>query len=794
MAFSYANPTSGPSAGGIGWFNFNNLSLTPGQTINGLSGVLKDGSKVTFDISSVLVSGTGRNFTANTTPTFVGAFFGTSNYTGILGKVALSTNVVFAPGSTNLVISNISVIDSNGNQVPNYSVLIADAETTGITERWTYTTNGGNWSLFTTIGNSSSPTLTGIGTTTASFIGNQPVNQNAYVLATVAPTNLTLNSNTTSASGGSQAVAIGFAVTKLKIVKNVGNRINSADQFILNIGGTPNSQATTTGSADGIQTVTADIYAAPGNTYTISEAMAPSSVSALSQYTIVTSAANATPSGTIPSTGTMPLNFTAALGDNVTYNIINAAPETFSKSVNKANADIGDVLTYTVTVNNPNNFTINNVSVSDATPIGTTYLGNLTVSAPFTGIAPSTGITITSIGANDSVFLTWQVQVNSVSPIQNPINNFASVVVPGGTSGVTNVTSTAVSHAFVAINKTVDKANANIGDTLTYTITLNNVGNVAANNVVISDPIPTGTSYIAGSVAGSVPFNGTPASGINLTAPISAGGSATITYKVIVGNIVPTINPIPNTAALNYTYTVDPASPNGVTVAKASNTVTTQISTASLNIVKNTDKVISYIGDNITYQLAITNTGNVPTNNVVISEPIPNGTIYVPGSISSNVAFSGSPMTAITLTNAIAAEETVSIAFQIKVTAIPNPNPIINVAKAAFTYTVNPQSPDGVIGTSASNTISTVVFKNNYSQQISDLIESIALEEAAIGNIANAEGAKIQKMLSLPGVSTNQLLCLNKSVSETLESLISLESVLKQKLSSVECQINPTCL
>ena len=31
MSFSYANPTSGPSAGGIGWFNFGNLTIHPGD-------------------------------------------------------------------------------------------------------------------------------------------------------------------------------------------------------------------------------------------------------------------------------------------------------------------------------------------------------------------------------------------------------------------------------------------------------------------------------------------------------------------------------------------------------------------------------------------------------------------------------------------------------------------------------------------------------------------------------------------------------------------------------------------
>lgn len=793
MSFSYANPVSGPSAGGIGWFNFGNLSLAPGQSVTGLTGTLNDGSTVTFDIAMSNVSGAARNFIASATPTWAGTFFGNTNYTGILGNVALQTNFVFAPGSNTITLSNIVVKDSDGNLVSNYTALVADAESTGSNEVWTWTTTGAPWQLFATLGNSTSPTLTGINTLTASITGNANTNHNDYVLRTQSPTQLTINTNTLNAGGGRQAVAIGFAVTKVTVQKDVGERISSTDQFVLNIAGTPNAQATTTGISDGIQMEKAEIFAIPGNTYTINEAMAPGSASTLSQYTVVTSASNSTPAGSIPPTGNLPINFTPALGDDVTYTILNAAPETFLKTVDKENADIGDVLTYTVTVNNPNNFPINNVLVTDATPVGTTYVGNLIVSAPYTGTAPATGITITTIGPDDEVTLSWQVQIDSTPSIPTPITNLANIVVPGGTSGVTNVVQTKVSHAFVSTTKVVDKVNADIGDILTYTLTLNNFGNVAANNVVITDPIPAGTTYVAGSITGTVGFTGTPETLINLTAPIPASGSATITYKVKVADVIPQVNPISNTASIDYSYTVDPAVPNGVTADGTSNTVNTLVSNATLNVVKTSDKSLGYIGDIITYQVAITNTGNTKADNVVLTDPIPNGTAYVIGSLTANVAFTGSPITTIQLTNSIAPGEVVTLSYKLKVTSVPNPNPIANTMEAAFTYLVNPQDPDGVGGDASSNTVSTLIFRNNYSQEISDLISSIALQEAAIGNIINAEGAKIQKMLAL-GATPNELLCVNKSVTDMLEALGTLESVLKQKLSSVDCQISPSCM
>lgn len=67
-------------------------------------------------------------------------------------------------------------------------------------------------------------------------------------------------------------------------------------------------------------------------------------------------------------------------------------------------------------------------------------------------------------------------------------------------------------------------------------------------------------------------------------------------------------------------------------------------------------------------------------------------------------------------------------------------------------------------------------------QAITDLIASVALEETGLSHILNAEGEKIQAMLAVPGVTPAQLLAVNTSVQNMVDSITRLEMVLQNKL------------
>lgn len=507
---------------------------------------------------------------------------------------------------------------------------------------------------------------------------------------------------------------------------------------------------------------------------------------------------------TIPNNATISFNaLTSSTGDifNASFPtntanlnvVVNNAVVSTTKTVDKAFAKAGDLLTYTLLLNNSGNVPANNVVITDAIPAGTTYVPGSVTGA--TGTPPT--LTLTNpipIGGNATI--TFQVQVGATIPIPNPIPNSASTAYtytvdpanPNGASGNSdsNTVSTQINSAIITATKTADPAFANVGDTITYTIILANTGNVTANNAVLTDVIPSGTTFVPGSLVGAT---GTPPT-LTLANPVPAGGMATVTFQVLIGNSLPNPNPLANSVTAVFNYTVDPANPNSESGTVIAGPANTQVNTAKLVMTKSANKFISYIGDIITYQLAVQNTGNVSANNVVLIDLLPTGVSFVPGSLIVSTAYSGTLTTGLTLSNPIPAGGIVTLSFKAMVDAMPNPNPIANMVNASYVYTVDPASPDAVTATAVSNVVDTIVLRYNFSQQISDLIESVALEQAALAAIANAEGAKIQKMVAMNGVTTQELLCLNKSVSDMMDSLATLEAVLRQKLIAVDCQIN----
>lgn len=115
------------------------------------------------------------------------------------------------------------------------------------------------------------------------------------------------------------------------------------------------------------------------------------------------------------------------------------------------------------------------------------------------------------------------------------LSNTASIVYNGSTIN-SNPVSTVLLLA-PTIVKAVDKPAASIGDTLTYTVTITNVGASAITSLPFTDPLPAGSSFTTGSfkVNGAAATPTLSGNTLSYTIPtIAALGSAVITFQASV--------------------------------------------------------------------------------------------------------------------------------------------------------------------------------------------------------------------------------------------------------------------
>lgn len=76
-------------------------------------------------------------------------------------------------------------------------------------------------------------------------------------------------------------------------------------------------------------------------------------------------------------------------------------------------------------------------------------------------------------------------------------------------------------------------------------------------------------------------------------------------------------------------------------------------------------------------------------------------------------------------------------------------------------------------------------------QAITDLVTSVALEEAALAHILNAEGEKIQKIVA-DATTAEEMIAVNTSVESMVKSITQLEMVLHGKLELIEASLETT--
>lgn len=159
-----------------------------------------------------------------------------------------------------------------------------------------------------------------------------------------------------------------------------------------------------------------------------------------------------------------------------------------TKTADKTSVKIGDTVTYTITVENIGSVELKGIEVTDSLSGASFENGKNT-------------ITIASLaaGTSQSLTVTYKVQKDHVE--NGKLKNIATAEVPGGPKGEGTVeTPVEDIDPALLVAKTADKDEAKAGETITYTITVKNDGNVDYKNVVVTDQFlaEDGETFVSG--------------------------------------------------------------------------------------------------------------------------------------------------------------------------------------------------------------------------------------------------------------------------------------------------------
>jgi uncharacterized repeat protein (TIGR01451 family) len=419
--------------------------------------------------------------------------------------------------------------------------------------------------------------------------------------------------NTATASDSPQQANLVLTKTVDNAAPNVGGTV----MFTITVGDLGPSDATNVSISDPLPVGLSFVSATPGQAYDPATGLwtvgtvVVGSPQTLAIVATVTTASPQTNTATITGAD----QFDPNPGNNTASTTVTPqqADLALAKTVSNAAPNVGDTITYTVTLSNNGPNTATGVQVTDLLPTGVTFVS----AAPSQAYDPATGLwTVGTVDVGSPQTLVIQATVTSPGQSTNTATITSSDQFDPVTTNDTASVVTVPQQADLVLAKAVNDPTPNVGDTIAYTVTLSDSGPDAATGVQVTDLLPAGLSFVSARAS-----RGTydPASGVWTVGTVTTASPQTL---LILATVLSPSAQI-NTATITGADQFDPDTGNDT----ASTTLTPQ--QADLALTKTVSNAAPNVGDTITYVVMLSNNGPDAATGVQVTDLLPAGVTFV---------------------------------------------------------------------------------------------------------------------------------------------------------------------
>lgn len=278
--------------------------------------------------------------------------------------------------------------------------------------------------------------------------------------------------------------------------------------------------------------------------------------------------------------------------------------------------EVGQNIHYFVNVTNAGTIAATLVSMNDTLPAGVTFVSV----TPSTGCTTDPGFvncTIAALAAGTTANFEIVVRADEAGEVVNVATTSSPVAERnGGNNRARASTLVVTSPADLHVNKTDEVDPVVLGGDITYHVNVSNEGGSPATNVVVSDTLPAGTTFV--SVTPSAGCSGPVAGVLSCSiGTLAAGAWYDLEIVVSAGSIGVKTNTASATTEEFERDTQDNSDSEDTLVVPAP--------LVDLAITKDDVADPVFVGQNITYLINVTNVGTTAAENVTITDTLPAG-------------------------------------------------------------------------------------------------------------------------------------------------------------------------